>query len=121
VKKIVIADDEAGARELLSAALSGSGYHVVEAASGDAAINAALTTYPDLILLDIHMPGEDGFAVCARLRRNARFAETPIVALTAGVMEGERERALEAGFSAFLSKPISMKALRAVIKDLIAR
>ena len=119
MKKIVIADDQPGARELVSTILSGAGYRVIETASGDEAINAALSTQPDLVLLDIHMPGEDGFAVCSRLRRYASFDGIPIVALTAAVMEGERERAADAGFSAFLSKPISMRTLRDTIERLI--
>jgi CheY-like chemotaxis protein len=84
----------------------------VEASDGDEAVDLALATMPDLVLLDIHMPGRDGFAVCAALRADARLATAPIVAMTAGLMRGERERAVSAGFTEFLAKPISVRTLR---------
>src|SRR5271168_50989 len=119
-KRILIADDQPSARELLRAILSNAGYEVLEAADGIEAVDLAWESTPDLILLDIHMPGRDGFAVCGVLRENPRFARIPIVAMTAGLMHGERERAVAAGFSEFLGKPISVGAVREIVAMLLA-
>lgn len=118
-KLILLADDQLAARELLRTVLSGTGYQVVEAGDGDEALRQAAAGVPDLILLDIQMPGRDGFSVCAALRADVRFAAVPIVAMTAGLMHGERERALAAGFSEFLGKPISVGTLRRVVAELL--
>jgi two-component system cell cycle response regulator DivK len=95
--------------------LSRAGYELIEAGDGDEAIACSYLSIPDLILLDIHMPGRDGFSVCATLRADPRFAQVPIIAMTAGLMHGEKERALEAGFSDFVGKPISIRALREMV------
>ncbi|MDQ1470730.1 MAG: two-component system, cell cycle response regulator DivK [Bryobacterales bacterium] len=118
-KRILIADDQLPARELLRTILSSSGYEVLEAADGDEAVRLASESPPDLILLDIQMPGRDGFAVCTELRADPRFALVPIIAMTAGLMRGERERALAAGFSEFLGKPISLRTLRTTVAGLL--
>jgi len=119
MKKILIADDQPAARELLRSILGNSGYEVFEAVDGTDAAAKAIDVQPDLILLDIHMPGVDGLTLCSRLREDPRFVDTPIIALTAGLMGGEKERAIEAGFSEFLSKPISLSALRKAVARLV--
>lgn len=120
LKKILIADDQAEARELLRTVLTHCGYDVVEAVDGEDALLKAAAALPDLIMLDIHMPGQDGFAVCDALRGMPAFASVPIVAMTAGLMNGEREKALESGFSEFLPKPIRIGVLRERIAALLA-
>lgn len=117
-KRILIAEDQASARELLRTILSGAGYEVIEAADGDEAVIRAIESLPDLVLLDIHMPGQDGFSVCGTLRGDGRFLNTPIVAMTAGLMNGERERAQQVGFTEFLGKPISVRAVRELVMGL---
>ena len=119
-KRILVVDDQLSARELLRAILSNAGYEVFEACDGVEAVNRASEVAPDLIMLDIHMPGLDGFAVCAELRADPRFEEVPIVAMTAGLMRGEHERAIAAGFSEFLGKPISMAVLRGVVAGFLS-
>src|SRR4051812_26759138 len=106
-KRILVADDQPSARELLRTILSNAGYEVVEAADGNEAVKRATESVPDLILLDIQMPGRDGFNVCKALRADQRFSNVPIIAMTAGLMQGKRDRAMSAGFSEFLAKPIS--------------
>jgi CheY-like chemotaxis protein len=119
-KLILLAEDQPSARELLRAILSGGGYRVLEASDGHEAVRLADAAVPDLVLLDIQMPGRDGFSVCAELRADPRFAAVPIVAMTAGLMRGEKERATEAGFSEFLAKPISVATLRTTVATLLA-
>ncbi|HVW10836.1 MAG TPA: response regulator [Bryobacteraceae bacterium] len=112
MKKVLIADDQAPNRELIRTVLEQAGHAVVEAVDGLEALRHAHEDPPDLIVLDLHMPRMDGFGALAELRRDARLAETPIVALTASAMQGDRERALAAGFTAYLAKPISLVKLR---------
>jgi len=118
-KRILVADDQPSARELLRTVLSNAGYEVLEAADGNEAVDRASESTPDLILLDIQMPGRDGFSVCTALRADPRFSSVPIIAMTAGLMQGERDRAMSAGFSEFLAKPISVILLRRTVADLL--
>jgi CheY-like chemotaxis protein len=119
MKRILIADDKATGRELVRTILETDGYEVYEAADGLQAVEQARTIQPDLIILDLHMPGLDGFGVVGILRKDAAFASTPILALTASAMMGDRERALAAGFTGYVSKPIRMATLRAEIVRLL--
>jgi CheY-like chemotaxis protein len=73
----------------------------------------------DLILLDLQMPKMDGFEVLAQLRKDPQFATIPIAALTASAMQGDRERALSAGFSVYIAKPVDLRVLRAETERLI--
>jgi CheY-like chemotaxis protein len=79
---------------------------LAEAADGHDALAKASELRPDLIFPDLHMPGRDGFNVCRELRKIAGFASVPIAAMTAGLMNGESEKALASGFSGFLSNPV---------------
>lgn len=97
------------------------GYEVIEASDGAEAVEIARQTEPELILLDLQMPALDGFGVVERLRREDRFAETPIVALTASAMHGDREKALAAGFSGYITKPIRLTSLRSEVERLLNR
>ena len=117
MKTILIADDRDASRELLRTVLQAEGYSVVEAADGAEALAKAQAVTPHLILLDLQMPLMDGFAVAATLRQDTRFAHTPIVALTASAMQGDRERALATGFTAYITKPVRLAALRAEIAE----
>jgi CheY-like chemotaxis protein len=119
MKQILIADDRAPSRELIREILEMAGYQVVEAADGAEALEMALRLSPDLILLDIEMPALNGFHVVEQLRRDPRFAATPVVALTASAMQGDREKALEAGFTGYISKPVRLAALRAEVARLL--
>ena len=119
MKKVLIADDKATSRELIRTVLETLGYEISEAADGIEAVRSARELRPDLIVLDLHMPGLDGFGVLTELRRDQDFAKTPIMALTASAMQGDRERALDAGFSSYVSKPIPLTALRAEVQRLL--
>ena len=89
MKKILIADDKATSRELVRAGLEKGGYAVLEASDGIEALRSAREWKPDLIILDLHMPGLDGFAVVEEIRRDQGLASTPVMALTASAMRGD--------------------------------
>ena len=121
MKKVLVADDKATSRELIRTVLESSGYSVNEATDGIEAVQSARELHPDLIILDLHMPGLDGFGVLAELRHDRNFAATPIMALTASAMQGDRERAIVAGFDSYVSKPIPLPLLREEVQRLLAR
>jgi|ERR1035437_8132868 CheY-like chemotaxis protein len=121
MKKLLVADDKATSRELIRTVLEEYGYAISEASDGVEALRCARELEPDLIILDLHMPGVDGFGVAAELRREERFATTPIMALTASAMQGDRERALAAGFDSYVSKPIPLSVLREEVERLLRR
>jgi len=112
MKKILLADDKPASRELIRAILAQSGYSIFEAGDGSEALRTAREILPDLIILDLHMPHLDGFQVIAQLRADQKFTATPILALTASAMRGDRERAMAAGFTGYIAKPIGLNALR---------
>jgi CheY-like chemotaxis protein len=121
MKKVLVADDKATSRELIRTVLETAGYDICEASDGIEALRFARETEPDLIILDLHMPGVDGFGVVKELRREEKFAATPIMALTASAMQGDRERALAAGFDSYVSKPIPLTTLREEVERLLRR
>lgn len=121
MRRILVAEDRAASRELIRTVLEDSGYAVIEACDGGEAVRQATLTLPDLVLLDLHMPVLDGYSVLQVLRGDPRFAAIPIVALTANAMEGERERALSAGFNVYITKPVDLSSLRRELAELLER
>jgi CheY-like chemotaxis protein len=103
---ILVAEDHPDSRDALRTLLEACGYNVIVAGDGEEAVRRAVEARPDLILMDLMMPGVDGLEAARRLRRESAFQNIPMVALTA--MEGGRERALDAGFDDFVSKPINL-------------
>ena len=116
MSKILVADDNMASRELIREVLEMSGYDVVEAADGAEAVLRARESTPDLLLVDIQMPRLDGYGVLRELRADARLASLRVVALTAFAMQGDRERAMDAGFDGYITKPVDLAALRREIK-----
>jgi len=108
-KKIAVIDDTAGNLMLFSALLEVHGAEVMTAASGREFLAQLPGLSPDLILLDIQMPDMDGYAVFDQLRKNSATLHTPVVALTAHVMSGDREKILELGFSGYIAKPLDTR------------
>ncbi len=120
MKTILFADDNPANRELVRDFLEAAGFQVVEACDGHDALEQVRAHRPDLLLLDVQMPKQDGFQVVAELRRDPRFAALPVIALTAYAMRGDRERMLAAGFNAYLTKPIDFATLVAEVRTQIA-
>lgn len=119
MKTILVAEDRDASRELIRTVLTAAGYAVIEARDGREAIERALETPADLVILDLYMPHTDGFGVLARLRSDARYAKVPIVALTASAMAGDREKAIASGFSEYISKPVNLALLRQEVGRLL--
>lgn len=117
--RILLADDNESNINVISDYLQNYGYHVVTARNGHETLAQAMAMQPDMILLDIQMPELDGLEVARRLRAEPRFAATPILALTALAMPGDRERCLEAGASEYMTKPVSLKRLVETIQRLL--
>lgn len=113
---LLLAEDNLVNQQSLNEYLHAKGYQVIVAANGLEAIEQALQFKPALILMDIQMPQMDGLEATRRLRARPEFAHTPIIALTALAMPGDRERCLEAGASDYLTKPVSLKALTQMIE-----
>jgi len=116
--KILVADDDRDLRDLVGFTLTQAGYLIIKAPDGTAAIRAVADEAPDLIILDINMPGATGFQVCETVRRNSRV---PIMMLTVRGEEEDLVRALELGADDYLTKPFSPRTLLARAKALLRR
>jgi putative two-component system response regulator len=117
--KILVVDDHPSSRMTAVALLSVEGYDVLEADSGPAALDCVVAGNPDLILLDIMMPGMDGFEVCRRLKQDEQTRLIPVVFITALNDRRSRIRGIEAGGDDFLTKPFDQLELSARVKSLI--
>ena len=115
-RRILVVEDNAENRDIVVKVLTLDGYVVLEAADGARAIDAAQRERPDLILLDLGLPGLDGWQTARRLKADPRTADIPIVALTAFAMRGDEERALEAGCDEYLAKPCRPQTIRAAVR-----
>ena len=120
MKQILVADDRPTSRELTRTVLEQSGYRVIEVSDGVKAIETARQTLPDLIILDLSHCVRDGGLVIRKFRQDQRLAGAPIMALTADALKGDREAALEAGFTSYLAKPIRLDALRSEVARLLS-
>ncbi|MFZ4394372.1 MAG: response regulator [Kiritimatiellia bacterium] len=116
---ILIADDDARNRMLLTDVLESVGLDTVTAENGREAIALARTTKPAVIVMDVQMPVMDGLAAVAILKADPTLRAIPVIAITALAMAGDRERLLAAGFDWYLSKPVNIKEVRAVVASLL--
>lgn len=121
VKKILIADDEPDILEIIQYNLQAEGYQVYTAKNGNEAIDMAKKQQPDLIILDIMMPGRNGIEVCNLLRMQPAFSKTLIIFLTALSDEGTEIKGLETGADDYLTKPVSPKVLVSKVNALFRR
>jgi two-component system cell cycle response regulator DivK len=116
---ILIVEDNAKNLKLARDVLRFHGYRTIEATDGETGVRLAADELPQLILMDIQMPGIDGIEALRRIRSDPRTAGIPAAALTASVMSGDRERFDAAGFDAFIAKPIEVQAFPAQVRALL--
>jgi two-component system cell cycle response regulator DivK len=121
MSKVLYIEDDQANRTLVRRVLEAEGYDVLEAADGREGLEVASRKRPDLILVDISMPDMDGYEVTARLRGMDEVGHVPIIALTANVMKGDRERALGAGCSGYIQKPIDIDVLPLQVASFLGR
>jgi DNA-binding response OmpR family regulator len=120
-RKILVVDDEAVLVETIAYNLEQAGYQVITAADGTSALQAAQRETPDLVILDIMLPGMDGLEVCRQLRRENNTATTPIMMLTAKGDEIDKVVGLEVGADDYMTKPFGRRELLARVRALLRR
>lgn len=120
-KRVLYIEDRPDNRGLVRRVLMAEGIEVIEAANADDGISLAIQHLPDLILMDINMPGKDGLTATQELRANPDLEHIPIIALTANVMKGDRERTLEAGCDGYIPKPIDVDRFPTEVLNFIAK
>ena len=120
-KRVLVADDNPAGRELVRESLAEYVSSIIEASDGREALDKIRETLPDLVLLDIQMPELDGYAVLREIRGDPALQGLRVVALTAFAMQGDRERALEAGFDDYLTKPVTVAKLKAQLEPELAQ
>jgi len=106
-KKVLIIEDNEQNMYMLTYLLESESYEVNQAFNGTTGIAAAITNKPDIILLDIQLPGMDGYTVAVKLKENAELKNIPIIAVTSYAMPGDREKAIESGAIGYIEKPIN--------------
>jgi signal transduction histidine kinase/ActR/RegA family two-component response regulator len=116
---ILLVEDNPASASTIVNYLEAKGYRLILAENGEKAIALAQSEKPDLILMDIQMPGMDGLEAIKQIRLNANLAQIPIIALTALAMPGDRDRCLEAGANEYVSKPVRLKQLTSLMQDLL--
>lgn len=117
--KVLIADDNVQNCELLDAYLSGEGYHIDIVNDGQQTLDFVAKSHPDLILLDIMMPKMSGYEVCQRLKSDPKTKNIPVLMVTALAEMGDIERAVQAGASDFLTKPVNKLELTTRVRSLL--
>ncbi len=121
-KKILIADDEPHIRLLIEQTieeLEDEGVEILTATNGEEALTMILSEFPDLVLLDVMMPGIDGFQVCERLRQDARASGAHVIFLTAKGQEYDRARGQQAGADAYITKPFDPDNLLETAREIV--
>jgi CheY-like chemotaxis protein len=118
---VLVCDNEEILRDLVRASLDGNGYRFVEARDGEEAVETARRSRPDVILLDMMMPGRSGIEVLEELRRDPDLGAIPVIMLTARAQVADREAAERAGADLFLAKPFSPRALAQAVEQLLGR
>ena len=118
--RVLVVEDNVKNLKLVRDVLDHDGYEVVAAGTGEEGVRLAAETDPDLVLMDLQLPGIDGTEALRRIRATERGAGVPVLAVTAFAMDADRDRALHSGFDGYLQKPISMRDLLRQVRDILA-
>jgi two-component system cell cycle response regulator DivK len=118
-KKILIVEDNPTNMRLIGMVLRSKGYKLLGANDGEEALAVAIKGRPDLIVMDIQLPKMDGLEVTRRLRQTPEFKQTPIIALTASAMDGDREKIIAAGCDEYISKPVNTRQFPQLVAEML--
>ena len=119
-KRILIVEDQEDNRRIIRDMLIHAGFEIEEAATGEDAIARVKAQAPDLILMDVQLPGLDGYSTTRQIRTDPGMRQVPVIAVTSFAMAGDDRRAREAGCDNYIAKPYSPRALLQLVKDLLA-
>ncbi|HLC40100.1 MAG TPA: response regulator [Methylomirabilota bacterium] len=118
-KRILVVEDHEENRRIVRDLLTSASYEIVEAVTGEEGVTMAETQRPDLILMDIQLPGLDGYEATRRIKANPALRQIPIIAVTSYALSGDDVKALAAGCDAYVTKPFSPRALLAKIREYV--
>jgi two-component system cell cycle response regulator DivK len=116
-RRILVIEDHEDNRRIVRDLLTPAGYELIEAVTGEEGVAMAETGRPDLILMDIQLPGLDGYEATRRIKANPALRQIPIIAVTSYALSGDDVKAREAGCDAYVTKPFSPRALLAKIRE----
>jgi len=116
-KTILVIEDQEDNRRIMHDLFTSKGYEVIEAVNGIDGVTVAETYHPDLILLDIQLPGIDGYEVTRRIKANSEIKNIPIIVVTSYALSGDDVKAFEAGCDAYVAKPFSPRELLAKVRE----
>ena len=119
--RILVVEDNEMNMQLFEYLLEESGFEIIKATTGEEALKLATEKKPDLILMDIHLPGMDGLSVVRELKSGGNMDGIPILALTAHALRGDKDRFLQAGCDGYISKPIDVKTFIPSIQQFLAK
>jgi CheY-like chemotaxis protein len=118
---ILIVEDNEKNRKLVRDVLTFKGYRLAEAETGEDGVRLAKELHPDLILMDIQLPGINGITALGQIRQDPTIGRTPVVAVTASAMTHDRQKIMAAGFDGYQSKPINVKDFLAAVREMLDR
>jgi two-component system, cell cycle response regulator DivK len=118
-KRILVVEDQEDLRGVLRDLLTGSGFEVAEAADGQTGVAKAKSERPDLILMDIQLPGMDGYEATRRIKADPALSSIPIIAVTSYALSGDEDKCREAGCDGYVSKPYSPRQLLAKVREFL--
>jgi two-component system cell cycle response regulator DivK len=115
--RVLLVEDQEDNRRIVRDLLTSVGYELIEAVTGEDGVRLAEAERPDLILMDIQLPGMDGYEATRRIRQTPGLTTTPIIAVTSYALSGDEAKALAAGCTAYVAKPFSPRALLATVRE----
>jgi len=116
-KRILVIEDQEDNRQIVRDLVTASGYELIEATTGEEGLEVAAREQPDLILMDIQLPGIDGYEVTRRIKANPKLRKIPIIAVTSYALSGDDKKAFAAGCDGYVTKPYSPRLLLAKIRE----
>lgn len=120
-KNVMVVEDNEKNRKLMRVVLKAKGYNIIEAATGEEALNLLENQKPDIILMDIQLPGIDGLTLIKQIKASVLTKDIPIIAVTAYAMKGDEQKILDTGCNAYVSKPINTQELPLIVEKYIKK